>query len=107
MMSVVTFEAVPSLPRREAAGRAGLLEEYLASRRIQRESKGRFFFLPTESGKDRSEAVGGDEPRGVAVFKPTSDGIGFWVHHAARMKFVRLGQRIFLQLEPTYLFTSD
>jgi hypothetical protein len=84
-----------------------LLEEFLASRRITRESKGRFFFLPTEGGKDRSEAVGGDEPRKVAAYKPTNDAVGFWVHHAARMKFVRLGQRIFLQLEPTYLFTSD
>ena len=84
-----------------------LLEEYLASRRIQRESKGRFFFQPTEGGKTRSEAVGGDEPRMVAAQKPSADGTSFWVHHAARMKFIRLGYRIFLQLEPTYLFTSD
>jgi len=84
-----------------------LLEEFLASRRIERESKGRFFFLPTVDGKARSEAVGRDAPRDVAAYKPTGDGAGFWVHHAARLKFVRLGQRIFLQLEPTYLFTSD
>jgi len=84
-----------------------LLEEHLASRRIQRESKGRFFFQPTEDGKTRSEAVGGDEPRQVAAQKPAADGASFWVHHAARMKFVRLSHRIFLQLEPTYLFTSD
>lgn len=84
-----------------------LLEEFLTSLRVQRESKGRFFFLPNEDGKDRSEAIGEDEPRMVAAHKPTSDGLGFWVHHAARMKFVRLGQRLYLQLEPTYLFTSD
>lgn len=84
-----------------------LLEEFLASRRIQREAKGRYFFLPTEDGKDRSEAISGDEPRKVAAHKPTSDGLGFWVHHAARMKFTRLGKQIFLQLEPTYLFTTD
>jgi TIR domain len=84
-----------------------LLAEYLASRRVQRESKGRFFFLPTEDGKSRAEAVGGDEPRMVAAQKPAADGASFWVHHAARMKFVRLGHRILLQLEPTYLFTSD
>jgi len=84
-----------------------LLAEYLASCRIQRESKGRFFFLPTEDGKTRSIAVGGDAPREVAAHKPAADGTSFWVHHAARMKFFRLGPRIFLQLEPTYLFTSD
>jgi hypothetical protein len=84
-----------------------LLEDHLASLRIERESKGRFFFQPTEDGKDRSVAVGGDEPRMVAARKPAADGASFWVHHAARMKFVRLGHRIFLQLEPTYLFTSD
>lgn len=83
------------------------LEQYLASRRVARESKGRFFFSPTADGKTRSEAIGGDAPREVAAHKPTGDGAGFWVHHAARMKFVRVGQRIFLQLEPTYLFTSD
>ncbi len=31
----------------------------------------------------------------------------FWVHHAARIKFRRLGERLFLMIEPTYLFTSD
>jgi hypothetical protein len=84
-----------------------LLAEYLASRRIQREAKGRFFFLPTEDGRTRSEAVGGDAIRMVAALKPAANGTSFWVHHAARMKFMRLGPKIFLQLEPTYLFTSD
>ena len=84
-----------------------LLAEFLASRRVQRESKGRFFFLPTEDGKTRSVAVGGDEIREVAARKPGADGTSFWVHHAARMKFIRFGKQIFLQLEPTYLFTSD
>lgn len=84
-----------------------LLIEYLASRRVQRESKGRFFFLPTEDGKTRAEAVGGDEVRQVAAQKPAADGAFFWVHHAARMKFIRFGPNVFLQLEPTYLFTSD
>jgi hypothetical protein len=84
-----------------------LLIEYLASRRVQRESKGRFFFLPTEDGKTRSLAVGGDEPREVAAKKPAANGTSFWVHHASRMKFIRFGKQIFLQLEPTYLFTSD
>ena len=84
-----------------------LLAEFLASRRVQRESKGRFFFLPTEDCKTRSVAVGGDELREVAARKPAADGTSFWVHHAARMKFIRFGKQVFLQLEPTYLFTSD
>ncbi len=84
-----------------------VLEGYLASRRIARESKGRFFFLPTVQGQTRTEATAGDEPRQVAAKKPSADGASFWVHHAARLKFFRMGHKMFLQLEPTYLFTSN
>ncbi len=31
----------------------------------------------------------------------------FWVHHAARIKFKRVGERLFLSVEPLYLFTTD
>jgi hypothetical protein len=84
-----------------------LLIEFLKTRRVRRESKGRFFFLPTEGGATRSEAVGEDEPRQVAARKPGTEGAHFWVHYAAKMKFIRFGVNVFLQLEPTYLFTSD
>jgi hypothetical protein len=84
-----------------------LLADYLATHRVQRETKGRFFFLPSEDGKTRSVAVGQDERREVAAQKPAAAGASFWVHHAARMRFIRFGKQVFLQLEPTYLFTSD
>jgi hypothetical protein len=34
-------------------------------------------------------------------------GVFFWVHHAARIRFKRVVERLFLTVEPLYLFTSD
>ncbi len=83
------------------------LAGHLSHLAIKQERRGRFFFRPKD-GKNRLWQNGGDEPREVAARKPNQAGEGFfWVHHAARMKFKRVGERVFLLVEPTYLFTSD
>lgn len=83
------------------------LTSYLSKLAIKKESKGRFFFRPKD-GTTRVWQNGKDRPRTVAAMKTNSaTGSTFWVHHAARIKFRKLGNRFFLQIEPTYLFTSD
>lgn len=84
------------------------LTSHLSKLAIRREDKGRFFFRPQKDGSDRLWQNGNDRPRAVAAKKINPvDGSVFWVHHAARMRFKRIGERFFLMIEPTYLFTSD
>lgn len=84
------------------------LTSYLSKLALKRDEKGRFFFRPNKDGSDRIWQNRTDRPRTVAAKKtnPIDHGI-FWVHHAARIQFRRLGDRFFLIIEPTYLFTSD
>jgi hypothetical protein len=84
------------------------LTSHLSKLAIKKDEKDRFFFRPNKDGSDRKWEKGEDRPRTVAARKTNSmTGRTFWVHHAARIKFVRLGQRFFLMIEPTYLFTTD
>lgn len=79
----------------------------LYKRRIRCDEKGRFFFLPNELGEDRKLKTLGFQ-RTVAKRIESSDGESeFWVHHSARLKFKRLGDKLFLQVEPSYFFTED
>jgi len=83
------------------------LKTHLSKLAIKREEKGRFYFRPKD-GSDRVWQNGDDPPRTVAAKKISSfDGSPFWVHHAARIRFKRIGERFFLMIDPTYLFTSD
>lgn len=83
------------------------LAGHLSHLAIKQEQRGRFFFRPKD-GQNRVWKNPGDKAREVAAKKPNMGGQGFfWVHHAARMKFRRIGDRVFLMVEPTYLFTSD
>ncbi len=83
------------------------LTQHLSRLAVKKELRGRYFFRPKD-GANRVWANPGDMGREVAARKPNQGGTGFfWVHHAARMQFRRVGERVFLQIEPTYLFTSD
>jgi hypothetical protein len=73
---------------------------------IRRDAKGRYFFLPKE-GTARIWKNGNDPARTVADQKTNAKGETFWVHHSARLAFQTLGDRIFLCIEPSYVFTSD
>ena len=84
------------------------LKKHLSKLAIKREDGGRFFFRPNIDGSDRVWQNGDDPERTVAAKKINPlDGSVFWVHHAARIRFKRIGDRFFLMIEPTYLFTSD
>ena len=84
------------------------LAGYLSRLAIKQERRGRYFFRPHKDGTDRMWENPGDPRRAVAAKKTNqTDGGHFWVHHAARIKFKRIGNGVFLMVEPTYLFTSD
>jgi hypothetical protein len=84
------------------------LTTHLSKLAMKRDDKGRFFFRPNRDGTDRIWKNKNDRSRTVAAKKTNAfDGIAFWVHHAARIRFRLLGDRYFLVIEPTYLFTSD
>jgi hypothetical protein len=84
------------------------LASHLSRLAIRADRKGRFYFRPNADGGNRVWQNTGDPKREVAAKKigSTAESV-FWVHHAARIKFRRLGERLFLMIEPTYLFTSD
>jgi hypothetical protein len=79
----------------------------LGRARIIRDEKGRFFFPPEKDGRTRVVRHAGDRPREVAAKKPCIDGSVFWVHYAARIRFMLHGDRLFLRTEPTFFFTQD
>lgn len=84
------------------------LGTHLRWKRIVKDDKGRYFFLPNEDGSDRTKSMKGGKPRTVAAKKgdAAKESI-FWVHYAARMRFRRLGQNLFLSVDPVFLFTTD
>src|SRR5262249_22691225 len=75
---------------------------------IIRDERGRYFFRPNQDGTDRVWRNGGDPKRTVAAKKTSADGTrSFWVHHAAWLSFLGLGERLYVNVEPSYVFTSD
>jgi hypothetical protein len=84
------------------------LTSHLSKLAIRKEEKGRYFFRPNKDGTTRLWQNGKDRPREVAASKTNpTDNRTFWVHHAARIRFKRLGDRFFMAIEPTYFFTTD
>ncbi|MEA3188725.1 MAG: hypothetical protein QOD99_2555 [Chthoniobacter sp.] len=84
------------------------LTSHLRSVWIRQDGKGRFFFLPGEGETDRVCSVPGGRARVVTAKKSNPQtGSSFWVHLTARMRFQRIGERLFLSVEPAFLFTTD
>lgn len=70
---------------------------------LRRDLKGRYFFLPAKDGGVRKHSG-----RTVAAPKYNeASSQTFWVHHGAFLQFQTLGDRVFLLVEPSYVFTSD
>jgi hypothetical protein len=68
----------------------------------------RYFFRPNKDNTDRVWQNPRDFERIVASRKTSLDGSGhFWVHHGSTLCFMALGERLFLQIDPCYVFTSD
>lgn len=85
-----------------------ILSNHLWWLRIKQDGKGRFYFTPGPKSSDRKWIMKEGRPRTVVAKKENvSTGSCFWVHHAARIKFKSVGERLFLSVEPLYLFTSD
>ncbi len=84
------------------------LGQYLGSMGIRSARGYRYFFKGPKEGDTRSQKNGDDPARDVAAKKINSvDGSIFWVHHGAELRFMTLGESLFLAVEPTYVFTSD
>jgi len=71
--------------------------------------KGRFIFMPGPEGSDRRWAIPGRKKGiSVAAKKTSKDGSStFWVHHGASLNFKRVGNNLYILIEPHYLFTLD
>jgi hypothetical protein len=83
------------------------LKNHLRSLPLFRDDRGRFFFRPKDGGA-RVWRNGSDRPRTVADKKVSPSGDkSFWVHQGAKLYFQPLGDRLFLCIDPCYVFTSD
>ncbi len=84
------------------------LSKHLWLQHIKQDGKGRFFFTPGKDNTERKWQMREGRARTVAAKKENPATLtSFWVHHAARIKFKRVGEKLFLSVEPLYLFTSD
>lgn len=64
----------------------------------------RFWFVPQGNGSVRLQWGGGT--RRTIVRAPSREGAN-WIHHAAYLRFETIGTRVFLSINPTYVFTTD
>lgn len=79
------------------------LKQHCYSLGLRRELRGRYFFLPArDGGKRRHGRRTVAAPKHNEITNQT-----FWVHHGAWLQFQTLGDRLFLLIEPSYVFTSD
>ena len=75
------------------------------------ENKGRFFFRPAmEEGLEKDRLYVGftkGRPRTVTKKCIRPDGSVFWVHQGTRLKFETLGERLYLKVDPCWVFTQN
>ncbi|QYM80697.1 toll/interleukin-1 receptor domain-containing protein [Horticoccus luteus] len=85
------------------------LNSHMRTLRIKSDGKGRFIFMPEMNGGDRRwPMLGRKTGVAVAAKKTAKDGIStFWVHHGASLCFKRVGNNLYVSIEPHYLFTLD
>jgi len=83
------------------------LKDHLFKRRIvfDRDSK-RFFFRAPEGGRSVRLRWGSGTKKTV-VKGPDPEKGGYWVHQGARFNFETLGDRVYLAIEPCWVFTRD
>ena len=84
------------------------LRNHLGKMGIVSAKQNRFFFKGPKEGTSRPHKNADDLAREVAAKKISPvDGSEFWVHHGAELRFVTLGEDVFLSVEPCYIFTSN
>lgn len=91
----------------------GLLNETLRAhcRQLniwQSPRRGAQFYCPTSPDRPRVFQWGpGQRPRTLAKVNVNQDGSSLGIHYAARMRFLALAERVYLLVEPGWMFTSD
>lgn len=85
------------------------LNQHMRSLRIKSDGKGRYIFMSEQGGADRRWNLPGRKTGlAVAAKKTAKDGVStFWVHHGASLAFKRVGNSLYVSVEPHYLFTLD
>lgn len=84
------------------------LHDHLGRMGIKDAKSRRYFFVGGRDGTSRTHKNANDPVREVAAQKVNSaDGSFFWVHHGATLRFMTLGENVYLCVEPCYVFTSD
>jgi hypothetical protein len=84
------------------------LHNYLGGRGIKSARSHRYFFVGNKDGTNRTQQNAQDPAREVAAKKVNlKTGTSFWVHHGSEFRFMTLGDRLFLCIEPCYVFSSD
>jgi hypothetical protein len=83
------------------------LKAHLGSRGIAFDPDAkRFYFRPRKPGRSVRLKWGAGTKRTV-VRAPDAEKGGHWVHQGARLSFETLGNRLFLAVEPCWVFTTD
>lgn len=85
------------------------LQEHAYHLRIRNiKSNRKQFFCPVFDGKPRTFAWGGGgRAKTIAKLGERPDKSTLGIHCSAKMRFLVLGQRVFLLVEPGWMFTSD
>jgi hypothetical protein len=65
------------------------------------------FYCPILESEARQFTWGHGRPRTLAKMKDGPGGSKFGVHMAAHMRFIQLGTKLYLLIEPAWMFTSD
>jgi len=87
------------------------LRDYLGAIgvRFDREHR-RYYFIPFREQRERQQSRyvrWGSGTKRWLVRAPDPDKGGYWVHHAASLRFYNFGGRLFLSVDPTFVFTTD
>lgn len=67
----------------------------------------RYYFLPQKTDNGTVFLRWGAGAKRWVVRAPDPGRQGYWVHQAARLRFETLGDRLYLAIEPSWLFTTD
>ncbi len=83
------------------------LRAYLRTGGIGFEETHRRYFFEKDPEHPTRYLRWGSGTRRWVVRAPDPEKRGYWIHHAARLWFEALDQRLFLSVEPTMIFTTD
>ncbi|MEM6916146.1 MAG: toll/interleukin-1 receptor domain-containing protein, partial [Verrucomicrobiota bacterium] len=83
------------------------LKDHLWKKGIRSDGKGRFYFLPPREGSERPLKTTNFSRKVAKEISNEETGAHFWVHQGSKLKFVRKGDSLFIEVQPLYVFTED